>query len=316
MAIEVIQGDCLEKMKELQSGSIDLILTDPPYGTMKGAGLDGWEGNKTDWDSAIDPKQMFKECERVLRENGILILFSQEPYTSALITEAHRNLPFLYRMIWLKDHFANALIAKVAPVSYFEDLIVFSKKYDQDGLNPIKEYSMKLRKYLNYSRLGMNKRLGNGRSQHFLEPEGPQFKLCTRETYQNLIDICRIHEMTGFREFDDLECINKKFNKNFNLPDNKKFKSNILRYKKDYDGFHPTQKPIELLRDLIRTYSNEGDTVLDFTMGSGSTGVACKKSNRKFIGIELDEKYFEIAKKRIEETTPNLNNTTEEKNES
>ena len=87
----------------------------------------------------------------------------------------------------------------------------------------------------------------------------------------------------------------------FNLPQGAKYKSNILKYKKDYSGLHPTQKPVALMIDLIQTYTNEGDTVLDFTMGSGSTGVACVKTGRKFIGIELDPEYFDIACKRISE---------------
>ena len=92
---------------------------------------------------------------------------------------------------------------------------------------------------------------------------------------------------------------NKKYPSTFNLWEGKKYKSNILKYKKDYDGYHPTQKPVSLLEDLIKTFSNENDLVVDLTMGSGSTGVACKNTNRNFIGIEMDENYFEIAKKRI-----------------
>ncbi len=91
------------------------------------------------------------------------------------------------------------------------------------------------------------------------------------------------------------------FKKIFNLPDGKKYKSNVLEYKKDYTGHHPTQKPVLLLEDLIKTYTNENQTVLDFTMGSGSTGVACKNLNRNFIGIELDQNYFDIAKQRIKD---------------
>ena len=97
-----------------------------------------------------------------------------------------------------------------------------------------------------------------------------------------------------------LDLHNKKYPSIFNLWNGEKFKSNILKYKKDYNGLHPTQKPVLLLEDLIKTFSNDGDLVVDMTMGSGSTGVACKNTNRKFIGIELDENYFNIAKNRIE----------------
>ena len=109
--------------------------------------------------------------------------------------------------------------------------------------------------------------------------------------------------MEGFKTFEDAFKIYRDFEdatlSTFNLWEGNKYKSNILKYKKDYDGHHPTQKPILLLEDLIKTFSNENDLVVDLTMGSGSTGVACVNTNRKFIGIEQDENYFEIAEKRI-----------------
>ena len=107
--------------------------------------------------------------------------------------------------------------------------------------------------------------------------------------------------MDGFLPYSELARLNEKYTATFNLWQGGKSKSNVLEYKKDNDGYHPTQKPVALLEDLIQTYSNDGNTVLDFTMGSGSTGVACVNTNRNFIGIELDEGYFNIAKKRIEE---------------
>lgn len=299
MNLEVIHGDCLEKMKELQSGSIDLILTDPPYGNMKGADLDGWKGTKTNWDTAINPKDMFKECERVLRENGTLILFSQEPYTSRLITEAHNNLPFIYRMIWLKDHFANALIAKVAPVSYYEDILVFSKKYDTLNLNPLREYARMVMKYIGLNLKEINRRLGHRRAEHFFYVETTQFGICTNKTYSEITEVFRLQEMEGFMEFEEMKNLNCKLEKVFNLPSGENKKSNVLNYKKDYGGLHPTQKPVELLRDLIRTYSNKGDTVLDFTAGSFSTLVACEKEKRNGIGIELDKKFCEVGMERL-----------------
>ena len=108
------------------------------------------------------------------------------------------------------------------------------------------------------------------------------------------------------RRAELLEEIKAQYPSVFNLWQGGKSKSNVLEYKKDNDGYHPTQKPVALLEDLIQTYSNEGNTVLDFTMGSGSTGVACVNTNRRFIGIELDEGYFNIAKKRIEEAVNDL----------
>ena len=129
---------------------------------------------------------------------------------------------------------------------------------------------------------------------------GTQFSLPTRENYEKL-------QTAGCftRNWDELKQVDEQFNERFrsvfNLWQGGRQKSNVLEYPKDSGGYHPTQKPVLLLEDLIKTYSNEGNTVLDFTMGSGSTGVACVNTNRKFIGIELDGGYFNIAKKRIEE---------------
>ena len=299
--INLLQGDCLVESEKIKSGSVDLILTDLPYGNMKGAQLDGWGGTKTNWDNAIIPSKVHKLANRILRMNGRMVLFSQDPYTTELITDAVPNVPFNYRAIWKKDHFANSLIAKKAPVSYYEDILVFSKTHDHEALHPLREYAWKVREYTNYSRSRFYRELGHGGAQHFLESnkESSQFALCTSETYEELIKKFGINNMQGFKTYAELEETNKRYLSTFNLWEGNKYKSNILKYKKDYDGYHPTQKPVALLEDLIKTFSNEGDTVVDLTMGSGSTGVACKNTNRKFIGIELDEDYFNIAEERI-----------------
>jgi len=300
-----MQGDCLERMKEIPDGSVDLILTDPPYGTMKGLdGVDHGMSGKTGWDEALDPAEFLEHCNRVLRMNGALILFSQEPYTSKLVTEAHNNVPFSYRMVWTKDHFANGLIAKKAPVSYFEDILVFFKKYDLMGQHPMREYSLKVFNHCGGNLGLINKNLGHRRAEHFFYVDSTQFGLCTEKTYNELIQTYGFDKEDWYLPFNRLVDIDlefkDRFKRVFNLSPGKKIKSNVLNYKKDYSGFHPTQKPVALLEDLITTYSNEDQTVLDFTMGSGSTGVACVNTNRSFIGIEMDENYFQIAKERIE----------------
>jgi site-specific DNA-methyltransferase (adenine-specific) len=303
--MKLIHGDCLIESEQIESGSVDLILTDLPYGTMNGAGLDGWGRNKTNWDFAIDPQNVYEIANRILRKNGKMVLFSQEPYTSRLITQAIANVPFSYRMMWEKDHFANSLIAKKAPVSYFEDILVFSKNHEYEALHPLREYALKIKAFTNYSRNKFYKKLGCGGAQHFLESnkESSQFSLCTSEIYHKLIDVFGIDKMKGFKPYSELKAIDNKFKQQyastFNLWEGNKYKSNILKYKKDYDGYHPTQKPVLLLEDLIKTFSNEGDLVVDLTMGSGSTGVACVNTGRDFIGIELDEGYFKIAQTRI-----------------
>ena len=291
---KIYNEDCLKGAQRIPSGSVDLILTDLPYGTMNGF-------NGIYWDFAIDPKKVHEIANRVLRKNGKMILFSQEPYTGQLTTQAIPNVPFNYRMIWQKDNFANALLCNKAPVGYFEDILVFSKNHDREGLHPLREYFKMVMDYIGLNLKQINSKLGHRRAEHTFYINSTQYGLCTESTYNELIQVFSIDKMQGFKTYEELRVIDKKYDSTFNLWEGNKYKSNILKYKKDYDGYHPTQKPVALLEDLIKTFSNEGDTVVDLTMGSGSTGVACKNTKRNFIGFELDETYFNIANERIEQ---------------
>lgn len=320
--MELYNGDCLEIMKLIPDGSVDLVLTDPPYGTMKGAPLDGWrrKGDCAEWDTALPMAEMYEQISRILRPNGKAILFSQEPYTSRLITSAIPALPFAYCAVWYKNVHANALLAKSAMVSRFENICIFSKpcpKHDFCGENPLRGYFADILRFIGAkSCKEINARLGHRRAEHCFYVTGQengstQFSLCTERTYNELISVFGIDKMDGFREYAELKPIQEAYqeaNRNriaekypavFNLWQGGKSKSNVLEYAKDGGGFHPTQKPVLLLEDLIKTFSNEGETVMDFTMGSGSTGVACVNTGRDFIGIELDAGYFETAKERI-----------------
>ncbi len=321
--IDLRCGDCLELMKDIPDGSVDLVLTDPPYGTMKGAALYGWKNQTTEWDTAIEPVKIFEQISRVLRQNGKAILFSQEPYTSRLITSAIPSLPFAYRAMWYKNVHANALLAKSAMVSRYEDICIFTKPHDAECTNELRDYFKKVLEFIGAkSCKEINARLGHRKAEHcFYVTDGKravkdaiggkadhttrigpsQFALCTEQTYNEIVSVFGIDKMDGFLPYSELEKLNEKYTATFNLWQGGKSKSNVLEYKKDNDGYHPTQKPVALLEDLIQTYSNEGNTVLDFTMGSGSTGVACMNTNRRFIGVELDENYFHIAEKRIAE---------------
>lgn len=127
MKYTTYHGDCLDVMPTLDPGSVDLIVCDPPYGTIKGMSTHSWGALTTHWDNAIEPEALFAACERVLRVNGALVLFAQEPYTSRLITQAHNNLPFSYRMVWEKEHFGNPLQAKNAPHHILRTCWYFSK---------------------------------------------------------------------------------------------------------------------------------------------------------------------------------------------
>lgn len=311
--IDLRHGDCLELMKSIPDGSVDLVLTDPPYGTIKG--IEKSKASKDcgyracDWDNIIPTNEMFLELSRILRSNGKALLFSQEPYTSTLVKSAIPSLPFLYRAIWYKNTAGNILGAKSAMVNRYEDICIFGviyRKSHYQADNPLRDYFKKEKEKSGLTNKQINKILGNSMASHYFT-NGEQFLCPTEQMYKRL-------QTTGFfaKPYEDIKAINeayvqeiyKKMNVEnpqvFNLWQGGKSKSNVLEYAKDNDGFHPTQKPVALLEDLIKTFSNEGDTVLDFTMGSGSTGVAAINTNRRFIGIEKDDKYFDIAKQRIE----------------
>lgn len=298
---KLMKGDCLELMKDIPDGSIDMILSDLPYGNIKGMVLKGWDKKTTSWDEKLDEEKLFAEYERVLRRNGIIILFSMCPYTSELRSGKHENIEFAYPLIWRKNHFASPLSAKKAPVSYFEDLSVFYKVHDSQLLNPLRTYARDLMNYMGITKKEIIGEIGQ-KADHFFRADSMQFSLCTEKTYQELIERFHIDRMDGFKTFSECEEIERTFKRTFNLPKGKKCIGNVLEFKKDYQGLHPTQKPVALLEYLIEIYTNEGDTVLDNCMGSGSTGVACINTNRRFIGIELKEEIFEIAEKRIKNT--------------
>ena len=309
MTVQLFCGDCLIESEKIQGGSVDLILTDLPYGTVTNIASSetvkhGMQ-NKTTWDNVIDTDKIMSVANRILRRNGKMVLFCQEPFTTELINKAIPNIPFNYRMIWEKDHYANALIAKKAPVSYFEDIIVFSKSHDFEGLHPLRPYFKKIMDFIGLNLKQINNKLGHRRAEHTFYINSSQFSLCTEKTYKELIEVFGIDKMECFKNFTELKVIDEQFKNEFastfNLWEGSKFKSNILEYEKDFTGLHPTQKPILLLEDLIKTFSNENDLVVDLTMGSCSTGIACMNTNRNFIGIELDENYFNTSKKRVEE---------------
>ena len=314
---EIHQGDCLELGSEIEPGTVDLILTDLPYGTVEGLGGDiekykRLSGSK--WDVAIDPKEVYAIANRILRKNGKMVLFSQEPYTSRLINEVIPNIPFNYRMVWEKDHFANALLVNKAPVSYYEDILVFSKTHDTEDLHPLRNYlkeckeksGMTNKQFNHLFSDYYNKQGCRDRSvlEHYWSPS--QFMLPTIEIYEKIL------QPTGYFPipYTELKAIDDQFKKDFpstfNLWEGNKYKSNILKYRKDYDGYHPTQKPVLLLEDLIKTFSNEGDIVVDLTCGSGSTCVAAQNAGRSFIGIEKEKEYVDIANERIKSSRLSL----------
>ena len=239
--IDLRHGDCLEVMKTIPDGSVDAIITDPPYGT-----------TACKWDSIIQFDLMWYELKRVVKPNGAIVLFGSQPFTSALIMSNPKM--FKYEWIWQKNRGSNFALLKYQPFKEHENILIFSK--ETHNYFPIKqERSESGKNRANYS----FKNAGGG-------------------------------ESTGFIIKDD--GIRREIEKDLRMP------SSIQKFNTEV-GKHPTQKPVALLEYLVKTYTQENETVLDFTMGSGTTGVACKNLNRNFIGIELDEGYFNIAKERI-----------------
>jgi len=238
--IDLRLGDCLELMKDIPDGSIDAIITDPPYGT-----------TACKWDSVIPFDLMWEQLNRIIKPKGAIVLTASQPFTSSLIMSNPKM--FRYCWVWNKRFASNFSLAKYQPQKIHEDICVFSieshKYYPQVTIrdNPIT--------------------MGKNRSE------------------------------TGAA---NLAHAKPEFNKKIY---NTKQPESILFYntRSEKKGLHPTQKPVGLMEYLIKTYTNENETVLDFTMGSGTTMVACQKTNRNGIGIEMDEKYFGIAQNRVQE---------------
>ena len=298
---QIYNLDCLDGMKHIPDGSIDAIICDLPYGTMKGiVNAPGWGNCSCEWDEIIPTEPLFAEYERVLRMNGVAVLFSQEPYTSHLRTFKAKNMEFLYPLIWKKNSAGNALMSKVAPASVFEDINVFAKKYDTQNIHPLRDYFAKVMDFVGKTKREIIDEVGQ-RADHVFRGDSTQFALCTEETYDALIEQYHIDQMQGFKRYDELQKINRKYERTFNLPKGKAQLVNVLEFDKDpREALHPTQKPLALIQRLVLTYSNEGDTILDNCMGSGTTAVACIKEKRHFIGFELNKDYWNKACRRID----------------
>ncbi len=315
-------GDCLIESDKIESGSVDLILTDLPYGTVKDINYPNKnrEGYDTTakWDETIDTDKIMQIANRILRKNGKMVLFAQQPFTTELINKQIPNLPLNYICIWLKDNFANPLFVNKACVGYYEDILIFSKNHETEAIHPLRPYFKIVMDFIGLNKKAIVEKIGQ-KADHTFRTDSTQYGLCTEKTYSELIEVFGIAKMEGFKNFTDLKEIDEQFKKEyastFNLWQGNKYKSNVFEYRKEYNGQHPTQKPVLLLEDLIKTFSNENDLVVDLTMGSGSTGVACNNTNRDFIGIEMSEQYFNIAQKRINGTQfkPNGFEKTEER---
>jgi site-specific DNA-methyltransferase (adenine-specific) len=304
-------GDCLIESDKIKDGSVDLILTDLPYGIMQpnhnGTAYKKMYKDKLKWDYSIEPSKIFDIANRILRKNGKLLLFSQEPYTSKLITQQIPNIPFNYKMIWDKKTFGSHLKCNNAPLGFFEEIVVFKKQECYEAKHPLRDilekYVVKYGEPFIINLFKLEGRYSSDLSARVHASHKFGFNTAKRFDLfdKKMFDYLSKH-IDFIESYDELKNIHleyqEKYKSTFNLLYGNKFKSNILEFKKDNTKFHPTQKPILLLEDLIKTFSNENNLVVDLTMGSGSTGVACKNTNRNFIGIEKDENYYNVALRR------------------
>jgi site-specific DNA-methyltransferase (adenine-specific) len=239
IAMNLMLGDCLERMKEIPDGSVDMILADPPYGT-----------TACKWDSVIDLALMWEQLKRIIKPNGAIVLFGSQPFTSVLVCS---NLKmFKYDVYWKKEKPTNIFQVKRRFGKSTEVISIFYK--EQPTYNP--QMVKHTGKLVTNKPKGIHKSIVMGNS---------------RQKVAAYID-------NGFR-----------------------YPTDVLEFRREILGstVHPTQKPVALMEYLIKTYTNEGETVLDFVMGSGTSGIAAKNTGRKFIGIEKDAGYFEIARQRI-----------------
>ena len=290
---ELWQGDCLELMKNIPEDSVDMVLCDLPYAV-----------TDFSWDVIIPCDKLFAEYRRILKQNANIVLFCQQPFTTTLINGAFKT-EFSHSLIWKKNKKTRAKSSKTVPLSSYEEIIVFrvNKVGNKSRHKRLREYFTGELAKCGYSVKELEELIPN-RSAHHWFRFSSDFRIPTEWNYK------RLQEITGcFPE--PYERIRKEFEeerKNFCTYNPQGENCNVLFYNvpSQKERYHPTQKPVDLLEHLILSYSNEGETVLDNCMGSGSTGVACVNTNRKFIGIELDEGYFNIAKKRIEEAVNDL----------
>ena len=231
--------DCLEGMRQIPDGSIDAVICDLPYGTVKGMAIEGWKnkGDTCQWDEQLPTEELMEQYTRILRQNGVAILFSQEPYTHELRAYGDSGFRFVYPLIWIKNNFANAFSSDTAPVSYFEDMSVFRKIYDMSNQNPLRDYSLKVLQYIGRPRREIINDIGQC-VDHFFRHSSSQFAIPTPETYQALVDKYGIDKMEGFKTYDQLEQSGITGKLTFKVPNNS---NHITVDHKEYEAVRKLQ---------------------------------------------------------------------------
>ena len=319
--MEIYNADCFEILPKIKKDSINLVLVDLPYGQ-----------TNHKWDIEIDLNKMWDELKRCCKKNCIYAFFCTTLFGYKLIQS--NPVWFSYDLVWEKLNAVGFLSAKKNPLRKHEMIYIFkdfsSNDRDRQGFKELREYSKSIMDFLDMTIKEINKKMGNQGMCHFLCYRGEQYSLPTKVNYKKFTEIFEIDKMEGFKTYEEMLKLWKKYKLTFvynpqmeegkpyktkggeklmtpygykkkSTIDNKgtRYPASILKFGFDKEKLHRTQKPVKLCEWLIKTYTNEGDTVLDFTMGSGTTGVACKNTNRKFIGIEKEEEIYKIAFERL-----------------
>ena len=241
---KIYNEDCLEGMKRIPDKSIDMILADLPYGT-----------TASKWDSIIDFEKLWEEYERIISDNGAIVLTASGSFTHKVISSNEKL--FKYKWIWIKSRPGNFVNANNRPMTKYEEILVFSKGNTANGSKNKMKYNPQGLIEVNKTTKASPNRFGS------MAGKRPSHQKYTKQRYTNYpVDILEFNSLGSYS--------------------------------------HPNQKPVDLFEYLIKTYTNEGETVLDNCMGSGTTAIACLNTNRNFIGFELDKEYFDVATKRIE----------------
>jgi len=311
-------SDCFDEFKNIKDKTIDFVCVDLPYG-------------QTDckWDITIDLSKMWDELKRICKEGAVYVFFCTTKFGHSLISSNPKW--FRYDLVWAKSKALGFLSAKKAPLRKHEMIYIFS--YSGDDLHnerniELRQYAEKVKKYINTPQTQIDKLLGNQGIHHFYSFKTTQFGIPTNKNYNKLIEHFKINEMKDYMTYDEMKEKWKVSNSATYNPQKTKGKpytskrtgsigiygsvlvnsvnttgdrypSSILKFNQPQKSVHPTQKPTDILEWLIKTYSNENDIVLDFTMGSGSTIEACINTNRRYIGIEKDKDIYLIAKDRL-----------------
>lgn len=250
MINSVLHGDCLELMKDIPDGSVDMILCDLPYGT-----------TACKWDTIIPFEPLWEQYNRIIKDNGAIVLTASQPFTTALIMSNINN--FKYEWIWEKRNPSNIALANKQPMKYHENICVFYKK------QPI-----------------YNKQMIPRDSSRISDAHKSNYIFTNRGSEQSPLAEISVHS--------------KKYDAKWKNPSSI-LKINSLRPNSKERVKHPTQKPVLLFENLIKTYTNEGETVLDNCAGSGTTAIACMNTNRNYILMEQEKEYIDIINKRIAE---------------